>query len=389
MPVYTYKGYDKEGGLIGGVIEADSPRNAVSKLKQKDILTFRVNKPRLAGNFFKANPAKDLPRITRELANLLGAGVPIVETLTALSSDCGHYWNNVLVDIKDRISGGASLGRAMKSFNGLFPDYYCHMISGGEESGKLAEVLRDLAGFLDLEASLKNKIKNVMIYPAVMFVAGVFIIGFILTFIIPRIASVFESANTALPLATRILIGVSSGLSGYWIIIFAALIGAGYFLRWLIKERQAMTDGLLFKNLKVLRSLYLARFSRILAMLLDSGLPLINTLESGAVSVGNLAFRNNIREAVRKVSSGASLSAALHGFPNVFVQIIASCEKSGSLVLGLRKASGVFEEDFREQAQVLMALLEPAVILILGAIVAFIAFAVLLPMFSMEQLIAK
>lgn len=389
MPVYTYKGYDKEGRFISGVIEADSPSNAVSQLKQKDILTFRVNKPRLIRNFFKTNPAKSLPRITRELANLLGAGVPIIETLNALSGDSGYYWNNFLVEIKERISGGASLGRAMKSFNGLFPDYYCHMVSGGEESGKLAEVLRDLAGFLDLEESLKNKIKNVMIYPAVMFVAGIFIVGFILTFIIPRIASVFESANTALPLATRMLIGVSSILSGYWIIIFAAFIGAGYFLRWLIKERRAMFDGFLFKNIKVLRSLYLARFSRVLAMLLDSGLPLVNALESGAVSVGNQAFRNNIREAVRKVSSGASLSGALHGFPKVFVQIIASCEKSGNLVPGLRKASEVFEEDFKEQAQRLMTLLEPAVILLLGAIVAFIVFAVLLPMFSMEQLITK
>jgi len=389
MPVYTYKGYDKTGQLIGGVIEADSPSSVVSHLKQKDILTFRVHKPRLAGNFFKANPAKDLPRITRELANLLGAGVPIVETLTALSGDCGHYWNNVLVEIKDRISAGASLGRAMKSFNGLFPDYYCHMIAAGEESGKLADILKDLAGFLDMEASLKNKIKIVMIYPAVMFVAGIFIVGFILVFIIPRIASVFESANTALPLATRLLIGVSSILSHYWMVIFAAIIGAGYFLRWLTTKRRAMTDDFLFKHFKVLRSLYLARFSRILAMLLDSGLPLINALESGAVSVGNLGFRNNIRESVQKVSSGASLSAALHGFPNVFVQIIASCEKSGNLISGLRKASGVFEEDFKEKTEALMALLEPAVILVLGTIVAFIAFAVLLPMFSMEQLIAK
>ena len=228
-----------------------------------------------------------------------------------------------------------------------------------------------------------------MIYPAVMFVAGILIVGFILTFIIPRIASVFESANAALPLATRLLIGVSSGLARYWVIIFAVFIGAGYMLRWAIRERRVMTDGLLFKNLKVLRSLYLARFSRILAMLLDAGSPLINALEAGAVSVGNLFFRNNIQEAVRKVSAGASLSVALKGFPKVFVQIIASCEKSGTLVQGLRKASEVFEEDFKKQAERLMALLEPAVILLLGAIVAFIAFAVLLPMFSMEQLITR
>ena len=371
------------------MIEADTPGNAVNQLKQKNILTTSVNKPVLAESFFKANPATDLPHMTRELANLLGAGVPIVETLTALSGDCGPYWNNVLVEIKDRISGGSSLGRAMKSFNGLFPDYYCHMVLGGEESGKLAEVLKDLAGFLELEVSLKTKINNVMIYPAVMFVAGILIVGFILTFIIPRIASVFESANAALPLATRILIGVSSGLSRYWIIIFAVLIGAGYILRWTIREKRIMTDDLLFKNLKVLRSLYLARFSRILAMLLDAGSPLINALEAGAVSVGNLAFRNNIQQAIRKVSSGASLSVALSGFPRVFVQIIASCEKSGNLVPGLRKASEVFEEDFKKQAERLMALLEPAVILLLGAIVAFIAFAVLLPMFSMEQLITR
>ena len=389
MPVYTYKGYDIEGRSVGGVIEADTPGNAVNQLKQKNILTTSVNKPVLAESFFKANPATDLPHMTRELANLLGAGVPIVETLTALSGDCGPYWNNVLVEIKDRISGGSSLGRAMKSFNGLFPDYYCHMVLGGEESGKLAEVLKDLAGFLELEVSLKTKINNVMIYPAVMFVAGILIVGFILTFIIPRIASVFESANAALPLATRILIGVSSGLSRYWIIIFAVLIGAGYILRWTIREKRIMTDDLLFKNLKVLRSLYLARFSRILAMLLDAGSPLINALEAGAVSVGNLAFRNNIQQAIRKVSSGASLSVALSGFPRVFVQIIASCEKSGNLVPGLRKASEVFEEDFKKQAERLMALLEPAVILLLGAIVAFIAFAVLLPMFSMEQLITR
>ena len=388
MPIYSYKGYRENSSSSKGVIEAESKRDAALLLKEKGILASEIKKSTSKNDFFRAQPKSELPLITRELGALLSSGVSLSESLKTLSLDQKSYWRDILIGLKDRISEGSNLAKAMKDFKNLFPEYYINMVASGEASGKLGEVFVGLADFLDIEAGLKAKMKTVLIYPAIMFSTGIIIIGFVMTFVIPRIARVFEASNTALPFATEILITLSTFFANYWIALFGTAILAGYVGRWFARNRRQALDKFILKMpIRILNTLFTARFSRMLGVLFASGVPIVKALELSAASVGNRAFEEHIKTSSIKISSGASISSALIGFPHVFNQIIASSEKTGKLAIGLKKVASIYEDSFNRMADRLLSTLEPVIILIMGAVVGFIAFAIMLPMFQMERLI--
>ncbi len=388
MPIYNYKGYRENSSSSKGVIEAESKRDAALLLKEKGILASEIKKSISKNDFFRSQPKSELPLITRELGALLSSGVSLAESLKTLSLDQRSYWRDILIGLKDRISEGSNLAKAMEDFKNLFPEYYINMVASGEASGKLGEVFVGLANFLDIEAKLKAKMKTVLIYPAIMFSTGIIIIGFVMTFVIPRIARVFEASNTPLPFVTETLIFLSTFFANYWILLFGTAILAGYAGRWFARNRRQVLDRFILKMpIQILNTLFIARFSRMLGVLFASGVPIVKALELSAASVGNRAFEEHIKTSAIKISSGASISSALKGFPHVFNQIIASSEKTGKLAIGLGKVASIYEDSFNRMADRLLSTLEPVIILIMGAVVGFIAFAIMLPMFQMERLI--
>jgi general secretion pathway protein F len=307
-----------------------------------------------------------------------------VESLRALSREAGGEWQALLVDVREKVVAGASLSRALEDYGGIFPEFYRNMVAAGEQSGKLDRVLERLADFLESQALMKDKVKTAMVYPLFMASVGVVILGFLFAFVVPKIVRIFEDTQSALPLPTIILVGISNFFVHYWWALVLLIPALAYFGRRMVRKHREGADRLLFR---AFQSLYLSRFARTLSFLLEGGLPMLSSLELAGRTSGNLWLRNVVHRAEAKVSEGAGLAASLEGLSPVMLELIDTGERSGRMVDVLGKAAHTYETEFDRQTQKALALLEPVMILLMGLVVGFIVFAVLLPMFQLNQVI--
>jgi general secretion pathway protein F len=390
MPIFQYKGYRADGSQASGTIEADGLQDAVLSIKAlgvypKDVDEYgHKEKGRFAGRYDGAL----LPYITRQLSTLLAAGVPLIDSLRALSEESSGVWKGLLVGVRDRVSGGSSLSRALEGYPKVFPDFFVNMVAAGEQSGTLDKILVRLADFLEKQAAIRSKVRTAMIYPIFMTSVGIVVMSFLFTFVVPKIVRIFENARASLPFVTVVLIAVSNLFVHYWwamiIVAAACFLGA----RSLQRRNRILVDGVKLRLPgNVIQSLYFGRFTRTLGFLLEGGLPMLRSLELSAKSIGNAVLGERILRAAEKVAEGGRLSSSLEGFPSVLLQLIATGERSGTLVDVLNKAAGSYEEEFERRVQKALSLLEPLMILLMGLIVGFIVLAVLLPMFELNQLV--
>lgn len=389
MPIFKYRGYDQGGLETDGVIEADGRRDAVIKIRSKGVfpreLTESVSKRRV---FFKKPSPSVLANITRRLSTLISSGVPLIESIGAISSEQKGIWGNILINIKDSLAGGSSLARAMQAYPEIFPDFYTGMIAAGENSGKLTEVLLKLADFLETEINIKNKVRAALIYPSFMAVVSIFIVVFLFTFVIPKITKVFENTSTSLPLITLILIWISTAFKKFWWLMIAAAGGMVVLFKKISKTNRGIIDSILLKEpTGILMDLYMLRFTLTMGFLLSGGLPILRAMKLTAKATGNVILENKIISAESLVSQGAKLSSSLEGFPPTLLQIISTGEQTGKLPEVLQKTAESYEMEFDRKLQKTIGLLEPVLILIMGLIVGFIVVSVLLPIFELNQMI--
>ncbi|MFA4827634.1 MAG: type II secretion system F family protein [Thermodesulfovibrionales bacterium] len=390
MPIFQYKGYRGDGTGASGTIEADGVKDAAAKIKESGLFPEEVREYiHREKTFFpgKQNAAL-LPALTRQLSILLSAGVPLIEALRSLAEENRGFWKQTLIDIRERTAGGASLSRALSEHKSVFNDFYVNMIAAGEASGKLSSVLSRLADFLEQQDAVKQRVRIAMIYPVFMVCVCFIVLSFLFVLVIPKIVKIFEDTKGTLPLITIILINISNVFQKYWWIMTAAAIGCIYgFKRF--REKNALRLDRFFLKMpgNIVQNLYLARFTRTFGFLLESGLPMLKALELSSKSVGNTAISKMITEAEGKIAEGSRLSASLEGFSPVLLQLIATGEKSGRLAEVLSMAADSYEEEFSRKVQKALSLLEPVMILFMGLIVGFIVFAVLLPMFQLNQLV--
>jgi len=390
MPIYRYKGYKTGGGEAAGTLEADGLKDAALKVRElgvypKDIQLFAPGS-RFAFLRRGVNAEKHLPAFTRQLGVLVRAGVPLLEALRALSDEGQGPWKSMLVDIRERVMGGASLSRAMQEHSKVFHDYYTFMVSAGEESGTLDNVLARLASFLEIQNEVREKMRNASMYPMIMAFVAVMVLVLLFSFVIPKVVAIFETRGENLPLMTQALILISNLVSGYW---WALLMLGGLAVwggrRLVLKHRQRLDQALM----GMFGSLYLARFTRTLGFLMEGNLPVIKALELAGRTSGNLWLSGLAQSAVLRVSEGAGLSASLEGLPPVFLQLVSTGERSGNLAGVLNTAADGYEADFDRMVQRSLALVEPVMILAMAVVVGFIVFSVLLPMFQLNQIIGR
>jgi len=389
MPLFNYTGYKPDGSGTAGVIEADGIQDAASGIRALGIYPrdIRPHTDRRAWKF-RRNEAALLPVMTRQLSTLLSAGVPLLEALKSLSDENSGFWKTMLVNIRENVSAGASMSRALEAEKNIFPDFYINMVAAGEQSGRIGIVLENLAVFLEKQDAMRSKIRTALIYPLFMTAVGFVVLSFLFTFVLPKIVRIFENTKSALPLITRILIVVSTVFVNYWWALLMLAAGLFFGFRKYRENHQQTLDSLKLKlpgNL--LQSLYYGRFARTTGFLIDGGLPLLRALELSAKSLGNSVLQIRILDAAKMVAEGSRLSTALAGFPSVLVQLIATGEKSGTLAEVLSRAADSYEAEFERRVQKALSLLEPAMILLMGVIVGTIVLAVLLPMFQLNQLI--
>jgi general secretion pathway protein F len=386
MPIFKYRGYNSGGSETAGTIEADGMQDAIAKVKAQGLYPRTVEPAagKKRWSFLRRHDTRRLPSLTRELSVLLASGVPLVESLRALSREAGGQWQALLVDVREKVVAGASLSRALGDYEGIFPEFYRNMVAAGEQSGKLDSVLERLADFLESQALMKDKVRTAMVYPLFMASVGVVILGFLFAFVVPKIVRIFADTQSALPLPTVILVGISNFFVHYWWALVLFILALAYFGRKTSRKHREGVDRLLFRSFQ---SLYLSRFARTLSFLLEGGLPMLSSLELAGRTSGNLWLRNIVHQAEGKVSEGASLSASLEGLSPVMLELIDTAERSGRMVDVLGKAADTYQTEFDRQTQKALALLEPVMILLMGLVVGFIVFAVLLPMFQLNQVI--
>jgi general secretion pathway protein F len=390
MPIFHYRGYKTDGTQATGTIEADGLQDALGSVRALGIypreVTEHVHKKSIF--FFRRYDETLLPHITRQLSTLLSAGVPLVEALRSMSEESVGFWKELLVSVRERVTGGASLSRALEEHKEIFPEFYRSMVAAGEQSGALDKVLARVADFLEKQAAIRSKIRAAMVYPLFMISVGFIVLSFLFVFVVPKIVRIFENTKSALPFITVVLIAVSNFFVGYWWVIVIAAVALILGMKRLRKRHRMLIDSIKLKLPGgVLQSLYFGRFTRTLGFLLEGGLPVLKALDLSAQSVGNLVLGKRIVESAKNIAEGARLSASLAGFPPVLLQLISTGEKSGTLGEILKKAADSYEDDFERRVQKALSLLEPSMILIMGLVVAFIVFAVLLPIFQLNQLV--
>jgi general secretion pathway protein F len=390
MPIFQYKGYKPDGSQAAGTIEASSAKDAALRLRESGLYPKNVREA-LYQSRFALSRRPDislLPSITRQLSTLLSSGVTLMEAITSIAEEQRGFWKNVLVSIKEKVAAGSSLSKAFEEYQAIFPEFYVHMVAAGEASGNLANVLGNMADFLESQANLRSKVRTSMIYPVFMVCVGFVVLSFLFAFVIPKITRIFKDTQSALPFITVVLIAASDIVQHYWWLLIGALAGAVFGFKRLREKNRLFIDRLILRLPgNIPQSLYFGRFARTLGFLLEGGLPVLRALELGAKSMGNESLERKVNEAGKRVAEGARLSGSLEGFPPVLLQLIATGERSGQLVPILKKAAASYEEEFSRRVQKALSYLEPTMILVMGLIVGLIVLAVLLPIFQLNQLI--
>ncbi len=406
MAVFEYKGVTAGGKSVGGIIDAESPRLARQKLRADgifptEVIEEKAEKSRLSQDvslqsLFQRISAQDISVMTRQLATLLKAGLPLVSSLNALADQVENpKLKKIITQIRERVNEGSALAAAMAEFPKVFPDLYVNMISAGEASGALELVLFRLAEYTEGQVRIRNRIRAALIYPAVMTVVGLGVLGILFTFVVPKFVSIFQDLDQALPLPTVILIGISDFVRSYWYLLLLLAGGGGYLLaRYKATPKGREHYDRLLLRLPIFGRLIMLgiviRFTRTLSTLLSSGVPLLKALDILTAVVNHTVFAKAIASARESVTEGASLSKPLRQsgiFPPIVIHMIASGEQSGELEEMLGKVAEIYEEEANTLASTLMSLLEPVLILGMALIVAFIVISILLPLLEINQLV--
>ncbi|MEI6314949.1 MAG: type II secretion system inner membrane protein GspF [Syntrophus sp. (in: bacteria)] len=408
MPVYEYIALNAGGQRLKGIIDAGGVAAARQKLRETDLFPTELKElsgkereeglaHRLSGGVFKKVGLREIALLTRQLATLLGAGLPLVPSLTTLVNQTSHpVLKKTLSQIKEEVNEGSSLTQSMSGFPQIFPPYYVNMVRAGEASGTIDIVLGRLADFNESQQALQTKIRSTLAYPIFMFLVGSIVLFFLVTFVVPNITGIFEEMHQTLPGITVFLIVVSSFLKTFWWIIMITLAGAFLLFRYLVtKTTQGdyLWDKIKLKTPLVgslIKKIAVARFSRTLGTLLQSGVPLLTALEIVKNIVSNRLIADEIHKAAKDVEEGQNLSAPLSQsglFPPIAIAMIAIGEQSGNLEVMLYRIADAYERDVEASVLVLTSMLEPIMILSMGLIVGFIVISVLLPIFEMNQLV--
>jgi general secretion pathway protein F len=407
MPVYEYTALNDKGKKLKGIIDAQSTVAARQKLRESNIYLTDLQETSGAkkdsplkqpmGGLFRKVGSREVTVMTRQLATLLGAGLPLVQSLATLIAQTSHpQLKTILSQIKEEVNEGSSFSQTMTHYPQVFPAFYLNMVRAGEASGTLHLVLERLADFSEKQQALKGRVRAALAYPLFMFLIGSVVLFFLVAFVVPNVTRIFDEMHQTLPLITILLIGVSRFLETFWWIIVAGLIGAFVALKYFLSKTQKGRT-LLDRTLLALpvvgqmnRKIAVARFSRTLGTLLESGVPLLASLEIVRNIVGNSLISDAIQKAGNDVREGQSLSAPLARsglFPAISVEMISVGEQSGNLEPMLYRIAEAYEKEVESSITMLTSLLEPIMILVMGLAVGFIVVSILLPIFEMNQLV--
>ncbi len=408
MPVFEYIALNPEGKRLKGIVDAGSAAAARQKLRETEIYPVEIreaggakkedadNGPSLRLSLQKVG-LRDVAVMTRQLATLLGAGLPLVPSLATLVTQTVHpQLKKTLAQIREEVNEGNSLTDSMGRFPQTFPPFYINMVRAGEASGALNVVLERLADFSEAQQALRTKIRSALAYPVLMFFIGSGVLLFLVAFIVPNITKIFSEMHQNLPAVTVFLIALSGFLKSFWWLLAGALVAGVIGGRYAVTktdEGRALWDALKLRAPlfgPIVQKMAVARFTRTLGTLLHSGVPMLTALQIAGNVVENRIIADDIRQAAREVEEGQPLSVPLSRnglFPPMAIEMISVGEQSGNLEIMLYRIADAYEKEVEAAVMILTSLLEPIMILFMGLVVGFIVVSILLPIFEMNQLV--
>ncbi|MCC6196664.1 MAG: type II secretion system inner membrane protein GspF [Burkholderiales bacterium] len=398
MTAYRWEAVDGDGRLRQGILEADTPRAVRDQLRAGGLTPTAVDAQagRTDAGSHVRLPAPLLALTTRQLATLALSGMPLDQALAAVAEQADDARAAKLASqLRAHVASGEALPSALARYPRTFTPLYRGLVAAGAETGRLAEVLSRLSDYLEAREALRQKVILALIYPAVVTIIAFAVIAVLLVYVVPQVVAVYQQSRQTLPWLTQALIATSgffratgwlwlAGVVGALVAFMIALRQAAFRARWHAFLLRTPVVG------RLLRSLDTARFASTLAILTGSGAPLLRALDAAAEVVRRIPLREAAARAAALVREGVALSRALREqkvFPPVLVHLVANGEQSGRLAPMLERAAGELERDAERRLAWLAALLQPALIVIMGAIVLVLVLAVMLPIVSMNQLI--
>jgi general secretion pathway protein F len=406
MPVFAYRGLSEHGRTVNGVVDADSARTARGKLRALGIFPTQISEEIAArsaislrdwlpkmGRVKMSGP--DLGLLTRQLSALLGAGVQLVDALGILSEQSAKApIKRMMSQVRERVREGSSLADALNAHREVFSDLYVGMIRAGEAAAALEAVLDRLADYTERNSEFVAKVRGALTYPIIMMIVGMAIMGFLVTYVVPQVATIFKESHAALPFATQVLIGVSDILIGYWYLILIGLLATLAGLAFGLSTRR----GRRFYDTMVLKVPYIgqtliriicARFARTLGTLLASGVQLLPALDAVKGVVTNGLLRDAVETSRDSIREGHGMGETLKVsglFPPLLVEMVKVGERSGELEQMLERVADAYEHEVSNSLSQMTTVLEPVMTLAMAGMIVFMMMAVLMPIFQLNQL---
>ncbi len=394
MPTFKYR-TNVRGKVSSGEIDADDEQGAIAKLKQKNIKVTKVKKKSeivIFGPKIHKITEKDIVIFTRQFSTMVDAGLPLVQCLDILSKGSDNTtFSETIMAVKNNIEGGADLSDALRKHPKVWNSLYCNLVEAGEAGGILDTILERLAAYIEKSLALKKKVKAAMVYPAAIVTIAFTVVAFLMVFVIPMFATMFEGSGKELPGPTALVMHVSNFFTGYWYIIIGAPVAFFFIFKKVYATNRGSIeiDRMILKMPVVgmlIRKVSVAKFTRTLGTLLASGVPLLEGMDICARTSGNRIIEFAILNTIEAVKEGETIAAPLAResvFPSMVIQMIDVGESAGALDAMLGKIADFYDEEVDTAVDALTALLEPALMVFLGVVVGFIVVAMYLPIFKM------
>jgi len=403
MGAFEYVALDQKGKESKGLIEGDTPKHVRQILRDRHMLPVQVTEvaqkeARRQRSFSLRSgiSSSELAILTRQLASLSQSGLPLEEALLAVAQQNDQpRTKSIILGVRSRVMEGHTLADGLGEFPQAFPELYRATVAAGEQSGHLDVVLERLADYTEARQELRQRVTNAMVYPIALVAMAFAIISFMLATVVPRIVSVFENASGELPALTRYLIATSDFMRNHWLALIIAMVALFYGVWWLLQQdgpKRSYHRLLLRMPItgRLTRGINTARFTRTLSILAGSGVPILDALKIAAEVIENLPMRDAVTEASLRVREGASISQSLAAsklFPPMMIHLIASGETGGKLEEMLFRTANYQEREVDGLIATLLGILQPLLIVLMGAVVMTIVLAILLPIFEINNLI--
>jgi type IV pilus assembly protein PilC len=402
VPFFIWEGADRNGARKKGEIQSKSMALAKAELRKQGITVLKI-KPRpkplfgLGGPKKKAITPMDIAIFSRQIATMLQAGVPLVQSFDIIGN--GHEnatMSEMIMGIKTSVEGGNSLTEALRKYPLYFDDLYCSLVQAGEHAGILDSILDKVATYKEKTEALKSKIKKAMFYPIAVVVVAIVVITILLLFVIPVFEDLFKGFGANLPAPTQFVVNLSRFMQEWWWLLFGGLGITLYTFFYFKKRSLKMREFLDRLSLKmaimgpILEKAAIARYARTLQTMFAAGTPLVEALTSVSGAVGNIVFSKGVLEIQKEVATGTQLNRAMANtnlFPNMVIQMTAIGEESGALDDMLGKVADFYEAEVDNLIDGLTSLLEPIIMAVLGVIIGGIVVAMYLPIFQMGQVV--